>query len=83
MRQGTEQQVKALNVGVDRICKMLARPGVATGTLYELAWMGLPDEEARDAFESAANLAKQKMRRHVEKDELELAERQKKVVTGK
>ena len=83
MRYATDQHVKAINSGVDRICKMLARQGAAIGTLYELSWMALPDdEEARQAFEAAANTAKQKMRRHVERDEAELAERTKKVVTG-
>lgn len=63
---------------------MLARQGTAIGTLYELSWMALPDDEnARMAFEAAANTAKQKMRKHVDKDESELAASFKKVVTGK
>ena len=37
MRYATDQHVKAINSGVDRICKMLARQGRAVGTLYELA----------------------------------------------
>ena|SRR5579885_613029 len=83
MRYATDQHVKAINQGVDRICKMLARQGAAIGTLYELSWMALPDDDdARAAFEAAANTAKQKMRRHVERDEAELAEKAKKVVTG-
>lgn len=83
MRYATDQHIKAINSGADRICKMLARQGAAIGTLYELSWMALPDDEnARKAFEAAANIAKQKMRRHVEKDESELAASFKKVVTG-
>lgn len=81
MRYATEQHVKAINSGVDRICKMLARQGAAIGTLYELSWMALPDDEnARKAFEAAANAAKQKMRKRIELDEAELAEKMKKVV---
>ena len=84
MRYATDQHVKAINNGVERICKMLARQGTAIGTVYELSWMALPDDEnAKMAFEAAANTAKQKMRRHVEKDESELAASFKKVVTGK
>jgi len=83
MRHATEQIVKAINGGVDRICKMLARQGRAIGTLYELSWMSLPDDEdARKAFEAAATRAKQKMARHVENDEKEFADRLKKVVNN-
>jgi predicted DNA-binding protein len=83
IRYATDQHVKATRHGADRICKMLARQGVAIGTLFELSWMALPDDEnARQAFEAAANTAKQKMRRHVERDEAEIAERNTKVVTG-
>ena len=83
IRYATDQLIKAINNGVDRICKMLARQGAAIGTLYELTWASLPDDEdARQAFEAAANTAKQKMRKHVEKDEAEVAARTKKVVTS-
>jgi hypothetical protein len=62
---------------------MLARQGAAVGTLYELSWMALPDDEnARKAFEAANTIAKQKMRKHVERDENELAQSFKKVVTS-
>ena len=44
--------------------------------------MALPDEESRLAFVEAGNLAAQKMRKHVEKDEAELAAASKNVVTG-
>lgn len=82
IRYATDQLVKAINSGVDRICKMLSRQGAAIGTLYELSWMALPDDEnARAAFEAASNTAKQKMRKHVERDEAELVEKIKKVVT--
>jgi hypothetical protein len=80
MRYATEQHLRAINSGVDRICKMLARQGIAIGTLYELSWMSLPDDDnARAAFEQAIQSAKQKMNRHVEKDEQELAEKMKRV----
>lgn len=83
IRYATDQHIKATNNGVDRICKMLARQGAAIGTLYELSWMALPDDEnARAAFEAASNTAKQKMRKHVERDEADLAARTKKVVTS-
>ena len=83
MRYATDQHVKAINNGVERICKMLARQGTAIGTLYELSWMALPDDEnARAAFEAASNTAKQKMRKHVERDEADLATRTKKVITS-
>lgn len=82
MRYATDQHVKAINSGVDRICKMLSRQGAAIGTLYELSWMALPDDEnARKAFEAASNIAKQKIRKRIEQDEAELVERIKKVVT--
>lgn len=81
IRYATDQIVKAINSGVDRICKMLARQGAHIGTLYELSWMALPDDpKAQEAFEAAANRAKQTMRRHVEKDEQELSDKMKKVV---
>ena len=83
IKYATDELVKAINKGVDRICKMLSRQGVAIGTLYELSWMALPDDEnARKAFEAASNTAKQKIRRRVELDEAELVERQKKVVSS-
>lgn len=83
IRYATDKLVQVLNSGVDRICKMLARQGRAIGTLYELSWMSLPDDEnARKAFEEAASLARQKMARHVQRDESELAERMKKVVNA-
>lgn len=83
IRYATDQIVKAINLGVDRICKMLARQGRAVGTLYELAYMALPDDDrARDAFNEAVRQAKQKMARHVENDEREMAERMKTVVKG-
>ena len=81
IRYATDGLIKAINSGVDRICKMLARQGRAIGTLYELSWMSLPDDEnARKAFEAAATRAKQRMARHVEKDEQEIAETMKKNV---
>lgn len=83
IKYATNQLVKAINNGVDRICKMLSRQGVAIGTLYELSWMALPDDEnARKAFEAASNAAKQKMRKRLESDEAELAERNKQIVVN-
>ena len=82
IRYATDQIIKAINSGVDRICKMLARQGKAIGTIYELSYMALPDEESRQAFVEAGNLAAQKMRKHVERDEAELTARTKKVVTS-
>lgn len=83
IKYATDGLIKAVNSGVDRICKMLARQGRAIGTLYELSWMSLPDDEnARKAFEAAATRAKQRMAQHVEKDEREIAETMKKVVNG-
>lgn len=83
MRYATDQVVKAINLGVDRLCKMLARQGRAIGTLYELSWMSLPDDDdARDAFHTAAEKAKQRMAKHVENDERELAERMRTVVNS-
>ena len=83
IRYATDQHVKAINAGVDRVCKMLARQGRAVGTLYELAWMALPDDDnARAAFDDAVKIAKQKVARHVELDEQEQAEKMKRVVKG-
>jgi hypothetical protein len=45
--------------------------------------MALPDDEnARKAFEAASNTAKQKIRKRIEMDEVELVEKMKKVVTS-
>lgn len=83
IRYATDQIIKAIRQGVDRICKMLARQGVAIGTLYELSYMALPDDElAVQAFQAASTTAKQKMRRNVEQDEAELAEAMKKVANA-
>jgi hypothetical protein len=83
VRYLTDQLVKASNGGTDRICKMLARQGRAIATLYELSWMSLPDDEtARKAFHVAAQKAKQRIAKHVENDERELAERMRNVVNS-
>lgn len=67
---------RAINEMTNRICGMLARQGATIGTLYELTWLGLPDnEEARKAFRSAVNTAKSKMRNKLDKEERELAEK--------
>jgi hypothetical protein len=74
MRYGTDQIVKAISNGVDRICKMHARQSITIGTMYELTWMSLSDDDqARAAFERAIKEAKRKMRGHIEKDEKAIA----------
>jgi predicted DNA-binding protein len=74
MKYGTDQIVKAISHGVERICRMHARQSVAIGTIYELTWMSLShDEHARAAFEKAIKEAKRKMRGHIEKDEKAIA----------
>jgi len=79
IRYATDQIVRAIRHGVDRICKMLARQGTAIGTLYELTWLSLPDDDdARAVFDSALNAARHKMRKHVQKDEAEIADEMKK-----
>ncbi|MGD9684712.1 MAG: ribbon-helix-helix protein, CopG family [Candidatus Obscuribacterales bacterium] len=74
-RPRESEVARAINEMTNRICGMLARQGATIGTLYELAWMSLPNEEARQAFNSAVNTAKQKMRNKLDKDEKELAEK--------
>jgi len=72
---------KAINEMTNRVCGMLARQGATIGTLYELTWMNLPDnEEARKTFHSAATKAKQKMRKRLDDDEKKTAEKIKSVV---
>lgn len=74
------ETVQAIREMTNRVCGMLARQGGIVGTLYELTWMSLPNEEARKQFQEANVTAKQKMRTRLEKDEKELAERLKQVV---
>ncbi|HZT34347.1 MAG TPA: hypothetical protein VFA15_00395, partial [Nitrososphaera sp.] len=82
IRYATDQIVKAINSGVERICRMLARQGAMVGTLYEFSYMVLPDDPAAVAvFEAAQAKAKQNQRKHVERDEAELAEAMKKVIS--
>lgn len=72
---------RAINEMTNRVCGMLARQGAVVGTLYELTWMNLPDnEEARKTFHSAATNAKQKMRKRLTDDEKKMAEKMKGVV---
>jgi hypothetical protein len=77
----SEANIKANRNAADRICKMLARQGVALGTLFELHWMAMAGEgeEGQKAFEAATNTARQKIRRHTDKDEAELAAGMKRV----
>jgi predicted DNA-binding protein len=81
IKYATDQLVRAIKNGVDRICKMLSRQGIAIGTLYEITWMSLPDQTARKAFEQAITQAKAKMKKHVEIDELAIAEAMEKNVS--
>ena len=72
---------RAINEMTNRVCGMLARQGAIVGTLYELTWMNLPDnEEAKKTFHSAVNKAKQKMRKRLDEDEKATAEKIKDVV---
>ena len=72
------REIKAMT---DRVCGMLARQGAALGTLYELTWMSLPNEDAKEQFRAAVTTAKQKMRNRLEKDERDLAEQLKRAVS--
>lgn len=80
-RKRESQIAEEIRGMTDRICGMLARQGTAIGTLYELTWMSLPNEEARDQFTAAMTTAKQKTRKRLEKDERDMAEQFKKVVS--
>lgn len=81
-RQNSET-VKAINELTNRVCGMLARQGGLVGTLYELTWMSLPNEEAKRQFQAANATAKQKMRTRLSKDEKELAEKLGEIVNSK
>jgi predicted DNA-binding protein len=80
-RDRETQIAKEIKVMTDRVCGMLARQGAALGTLYELTWMSLPNEDAREQFRAAVTTAKQKMRNRLEKDERDLAEQLKRAVS--
>lgn len=69
------ETVLAIKEMTNRVCAMLARQGGIVGTLYELTYMSLPNEEAKKQFQAANSTAKQKMRNRLEKDEKELAEK--------
>jgi predicted DNA-binding protein len=69
------ETVQAIKEMTNRVCAMLARQGGQVGTLYELTYMSLPNEEAKKQFQAANSTAKQKMRTRLEKDEKELAEK--------
>ncbi|MBA4049814.1 MAG: hypothetical protein C0464_02265 [Cyanobacteria bacterium DS2.008] len=81
-RRDTET-VKAIKEMTNRVCAMLARQGGIVGTLYELTWMSLPNEEAKRQFQAANSTAKQKMRTRLAKDEKELAEKLGEIVSSK
>ena len=80
-RDRETQIAKEIKAMTDRVCGMLARQGAALGTLYELTWMSLPNEDARELFRAAVTTAKQKMRNRLEKDERDLAEQLKRAVS--
>ncbi|MGD9683518.1 MAG: ribbon-helix-helix protein, CopG family, partial [Candidatus Obscuribacterales bacterium] len=42
-RPRESEVARAINEMTNRICGMLARQGATVGTLYELAWMSLPN----------------------------------------
>jgi len=69
------ETVQAIGEMTNRICGMLARQGAVIGTLYELTWMSLPNEEAKKQFQAAASTAKSKMRKRLDADERILAEK--------
>ena len=69
------ETVLAIKEMTNRVCAMLARQGGQVGTLYELTYMSLPNEEAKKQFQAANSTAKQKMRTRLEKDEKDLAEK--------
>lgn len=69
------ETVQAIKEMTNRVCAMLARQGGQVGTLYELTYMSLPNEDAKKQFQAANSTAKQKMRTRLEKDEKELAEK--------
>lgn len=69
------ETVLAIKEMTNRVCAMLARQGGQVGTLYELTYMSLPNEDAKKQFQAANSTAKQKMRTRLEKDEKELAEK--------
>jgi hypothetical protein len=69
------ETVQAIKEMTNRVCAMLARQGGQVGTLYELTYMSLPNEEAKKQFQAANSTAKQKMRTRLEKDEKDLAEK--------
>ncbi len=65
----------------NRVCAMLARQGRQIGTVFELTHANMSrTAEGKASFEAAANTAKQKMARQVEKDERDLVESMKKAV---
>jgi len=81
MVYATKEIVRAITSGVDRICAMLARQGRAIGTLYELQYMAIPDQDEADVlFAEAMKLAKQKQAKYIQEDEKALIAQQKKVV---
>lgn len=82
-KRRNSETVKAINELTNRVCGMLARQGGLVGTLYELTWMSLPNEEAKRQFQAANATAKQKMRTRLSKDEKELAEKLGEIVNSK
>jgi predicted DNA-binding protein len=77
------ETVQAIKEMTNRICAMLAREGGMVGTLYELTYMSLPNEEAKKQFQAALSTAKQKMRNRLDKDEKDLAAKLGGIVSSK
>lgn len=72
---------QAVNAMTNRVCAMLARQGRLMGTLFELTYANMNQtKEGKAAFDAAANTARQKMAKAVDKDERDLAEAMKRVV---
>jgi hypothetical protein len=72
---------QAVNAMTNRVCAMLARQGRLMGTLFELTYANMSQtRDGKAAFEAAANTAKQKMAKSVDKDERDLVEVLKKKV---
>jgi len=74
---------QAVNAMTNRVCAMLARQGRLMGTLFELTYANMGQtKEGAAAFEAAANTAKQKMAKAVDKDERDLVDAMKRVAKG-
>lgn len=71
---------KALKEMTNRICGMLARQGAEIGVLYEITWRNFEANKDAESFVSAANYVKAKMRKRLDSDEKQLAEKMRNIV---